>query len=276
MLIKLLRQQITEYGKTNQVASKKFQELLEKTIKEYHERRKFLSEQEAGTTQNQAADDILKWATEEAIKILKGMQADRESFRKLGLTFEEKAFYDILIHLRDQYNFEYGEDINVDGIVINGKCKSLAHKIKELIDAKSSYADWLNNSIVRDDLKKKIKICLVKNGYPPQYTPEVFREVMDQVENFKENENVGIRKLENIEDDRDVRNLIYQRLLMNPNISDADLQSEAIELYGERYPDMSLNEWRRVVVAYTPMIRAAAQRKQEDNSMRQYGRAAES
>ena len=276
MLIKLLRQQITEYGKTNQVASKKFQEMLEKTIKEYHERRKFLSEQEAGATQNQAADDILKWATEEAIKILKGMQADRESFRKLGLTFEEKAFYDILIHLRDQYNFEYGEDKNVDGIVINGKCKSLAHKIKELIDAKSSYADWLNNSIVRDDLKKKIKICLVKNGYPPQYTPEVFREVMDQVENFKENENVGIRKLENIEDDRDVRNLIYQRLLMNPNISDADLQSEAIELYGERYPDMSLNEWRRVVVAYTPMIRAAAQRKQEDNSMRQYGMAAES
>ncbi|MBQ4034139.1 MAG: hypothetical protein II623_01625, partial [Paludibacteraceae bacterium] len=29
-----------------------------------------------------------------------------------------------------------------------------------------------------------------KNGYPPQYTPEVFREVMEQVENFKENEEV--------------------------------------------------------------------------------------
>jgi type I restriction enzyme R subunit len=37
-------------------------------------------------------------------------------------------------------------------------------------------------------LKQDIKICLVKNGYPPQYTPEVFREVMEQVENFKENE----------------------------------------------------------------------------------------
>ena len=36
--------------------------------------------------------------------------------------------------------------------------------------------------------EQDIKICLVKNGYPPQYTPEVFREVMDQVENFKENE----------------------------------------------------------------------------------------
>ena len=29
-----------------------------------------------------------------------------------------------------------------------------------------------------------------KNGYPPRYTPEVFREVMEQVENFKENEDV--------------------------------------------------------------------------------------
>ena len=36
--------------------------------------------------------------------------------------------------------------------------------------------------------KFDIKVCLIKNGYPPQYTPEVFREVMEQVENFKENE----------------------------------------------------------------------------------------
>lgn len=116
------------------------------------------------------------------------MQADRESFRKLGLTFEEKAFYDILIHLRDKNNFVYGEDKEVDGVVINDKCKSLACKIKDIIDAKSTFADWLNNQRVRDQLKQDIKICLVKNGYPPQYTPEVFREVMEQVENFKENE----------------------------------------------------------------------------------------
>ena len=32
----------------------------------------------------------------------------------------------------------------------------------------------------------EIKICLVKNGYPPQYSPEVFNKVMEQVENFEE------------------------------------------------------------------------------------------
>ncbi|MBR3455900.1 MAG: DUF3387 domain-containing protein, partial [Bacteroidaceae bacterium] len=146
--------------------------------------------QEAGATQEATAESIIKNATEQALNILKGMQADRESFRKLGLTFEEKAFYDILIHLRDKNNFEYGEDKEIDGIVVNDKCKSLACKIREIIDAKSSFADWLNNQRVRDQLKQDIKICLVKNGYPPQYTPEVFREVMEQVENFKENEGV--------------------------------------------------------------------------------------
>ena len=115
------------------------------------------------------------------------MNADRESFRKIGLTFEEKAFYDILMALRDEYNFEYGTDKVVDGVMVNDKCKALAKKIKEIIDTKSSFADWLNNKIVRDQLKFDIKVCLIKNGYPPQYSPEVFRKVMEQVENFEEN-----------------------------------------------------------------------------------------
>ena len=195
MLIKLLRSQISEYGRVNQIASKKFQEMLEETIKQYHERRKFLSEEEAGATQDQTAEDIIKEATEQALAILNGMKADRESFRKLGLTFEEKAFYDILIALRDKNNFVYGEDKTVDGIVINEKCKSLARKIKEIVDAKSSFADWLNNQRVREQLKLDIKICLVKNGYPPQYTPEVFREVMDQVENFNENSGYSVSEV---------------------------------------------------------------------------------
>ena len=81
----------------------------------------------------------------------------------------------------------YGTDKEVDGVVINDKCKALAQKVKEIIDTKSSFADWLNNQNVRNQLKLEIKICLVKNGYPPQYSPEVFKKVMEQVENFEEN-----------------------------------------------------------------------------------------
>lgn len=187
LLIKMLRKQITEYSKTNQVAAKKYQEMLEATIAEYHERRKHLSLEEAGEAQEQTANQIIENATTQALKILREMNADRDSFRKIGLTFEEKAFYDILMSLRDEYNFEYGEDKKVNGVTVNDKCKSLAKKIKEIIDTKSSFADWLNNQIVRDQLKFDIKVCLIKNGYPPQYSPEVFSKIMEQVENFEEN-----------------------------------------------------------------------------------------
>lgn len=187
MLVKMLRKQIKEYSKTNQLAAKKFQEMLEETIKQYHERRSHLAAEEAGEAQEHATEDIIQSATEQALRILKDMNADRESFRKIGLTFEEKAFYDILMTLRDEYRFEYGTNKNIDGIIINDKCKVLAKKIKEILDTKSSFADWLNNQIVRDRLKFDIKVCLIKNGYPPQYSPEVFRKVMEQVENFEEN-----------------------------------------------------------------------------------------
>ena len=187
LLIKMLRKRITEYGKTNQVAAKRFQEMLEETIKSYHERRKNLPIEEAGEAQEQTSEAIIKSATEQALKILDELDVDVASFRKIGLTFEEKAFYDILLALRDQYNFEYGEDRTVNGVIVNDKCKSLAKKIKEIIDTQSSFSDWLNNQNVREKLKFDIKLCLLNSGYPPQYSPDVFRKVMEQVENFEEN-----------------------------------------------------------------------------------------
>lgn len=110
LLVKLLRRQISEYGRTNQMAAKKFREMLEETIRQYHERRKHLTTEEAGAAQEETSEEIIRNATEQALRILKEMHADRESFRKVDLTFEEKAFYDILMALRDQYNFEYGTD----------------------------------------------------------------------------------------------------------------------------------------------------------------------
>ena len=186
LLIKMLRKKIVDYGRTNALAAKKYQEMLEATIKIYHERRKHLGEEEAGETQEKASGEILKNATEQALDILHKLNADRESFRAMGLTFEEKAFYDILMHLRDEYDFEYGTDSKFG----NDKCKSLAKKIKGIIDTKSAFSDWLNNQRVRDTLKQEIKICLIKNGYPPVYSSAVFQEIMGQVENFKENEDV--------------------------------------------------------------------------------------
>lgn len=185
VLIKMLRKSIKEYKDTNKLAAEKFEELLNKTLEEYHNRRASLSSAEAGATQTEAVDSIIRNATQQALDILSKLGEDKDSFRKLGLTFEEKAFYDILMHLRDKYNFEYGEDIKVGSLIINDRCKLLAKKIKELIDVQSSFTDWLNNTNVRADLNQKIFFCLIKNGYPPQHNNEVFDQVMEQVENFK-------------------------------------------------------------------------------------------
>lgn len=187
VLMKLLRKKITEYGKVNKASAKKYKEMLDETIALYHDRRKQLSAQEIGDTQEITADQIIASATLQAENILKDLNEDKERFRKLGLTFEEMAFYDILIKMRDEKDFEYGEDVfDADvGIMINKKIQKLAKKIKELIDLKSSFTDWLNNINVRNQLKSDIKFCLFDNGYPPIYSQEVFNQVMEQVENYK-------------------------------------------------------------------------------------------
>ena len=185
VLVKLLRKSIKEYKKTNKIAAELYEDLLKKTLEEYYNRKTSLTPEEASAAQNEAIEEIIKNATEQALKILAELGENKESFRKLGLTFEEKAFYDILMHLRDKHNFVYGEDKNIGGLIINDKCKTLAQKIKELIDIQSSFTDWLNNSNVRAELNQKLFICLFKAGYPPQFNDEVFDQVMEQVENFK-------------------------------------------------------------------------------------------
>jgi len=185
LLIKMLRKTIREYKATNKVAAERYEELLRKTLEAYHERRVALSASEASATQSEAVTAIINEATRQAMDLLRQLGEDKESFRGLGLTFEEKAFYDILMHLRDKYNFVYGEDKRVGSLIINDKCKALAKKIKELIDVQSTFTDWLNNQKIRADLNQKLFFCLRAGGYPPQYNREVFDQVMEQVEHFK-------------------------------------------------------------------------------------------
>lgn len=186
VLIKMLRKGISQYRDTNKIAAEKFEELLQKTIDEYHNRRTKLSSEEASAAQRDAVDEIIRNATQQALAILNQLGEDKESFRSLGLTFQEKAFYDILMHLRDTHNFEYGVDKKMGSFIINDKCKALAKKVKELIDTKSSFADWLTNGNVRAELNQELFFLLDENGYPPDWNDEVFDQVLNQVENYKQ------------------------------------------------------------------------------------------
>ena len=188
VLVKMLRKSIAQYKDTNKFAAEKFEDLLKKTLEEYHNRRAALSSVEATQTQKDTVDEIIRNATQQALDILGKLGEDKESFRKLGLTFEEKAFYDILMHMRDVHNFDYGTDRQVGSLIINDKCKALAQKVKELIDTKSCFADWLSNTNVRAELNQGLWFLLDENGYPPEWSDDVFDQVLDQVENYKEHQ----------------------------------------------------------------------------------------
>ena len=179
LLSKLLERKIDEYAKVNKVQAKKFSEMLEDVIDAYNTRDKFTFANEvAGQTidsVNALVEEKVKSLTERLLEIFRGLNKDKEEFRALGITFEEKAFFDILVDIRNRNGFEYPDE----------RCISLAKKIKELVDGTAIYADFLNNNNLRNQMASEIAYLIYKEGYPPQWDDEVFRRVLDQVQNYK-------------------------------------------------------------------------------------------
>ena len=96
---------------------------------------------------------------------------------RLGIDFEEKAFYDILKELCVKYDFSYPED----------KLIELAKAIKDLVDNLSRFPDWNNKDSIKSELKVGLILLLDENGYPPVERDEVYKEIFEQAENFKKN-----------------------------------------------------------------------------------------
>ncbi|MDY5148001.1 type I restriction endonuclease [Actinotignum sanguinis] len=166
-LLMLLKQSIRDYRKTNKVKAAQFEERLTLVVERYNSRDDvFVSE---------VVEDFINDLSDQIITILHDLQEDQNSFEAMGISYEEKAFYDILIKVRDDHEFEYADD----------KCIPLAKAIKKLVDDKSQYADWAGRSDVKSMLNRDITILLYKNGYPPQWKKEVFDQIMEQAENFK-------------------------------------------------------------------------------------------
>ena len=272
LLCKLVAKAIKAYRKTNKIQAEKFQLMLEKVIDDYNTRDKltFTNEVTQGVVTGvvNIVEDKISTLTDKLKQILKDLKVDSEKFKELGITFEEKAFFDVLTEVRDTHKFEYADE----------RCIELAKKIKLLIDDTAVYADWLNNTNLRNKLASQLTILIYKEGYPPEWDEEVFKKVLDQVENYKKNGTSKLKftKLGSVEDDQEVRNLIFNRLQMDADTDDMQLQREVTELFSERYPDMTLNDWRHIIEAYTPMVRNASKSYAKELSIRQYDMAAES
>ncbi len=171
-LLKLLKKAINSYGQTNKVKALEFDERLRNVVETYNSRDKLVFTSEV-------VADFVNDLSDQLLQILRDLQDDQTSFEKLGITFEEKAFYDILVKVRDEHGFPYADE----------KCIVLAKKIKELVDDKSQYADWSTRDDIKNQLNMDLTILLYQNGYPPEWDEEIFEKVMEQAENFKKYDN---------------------------------------------------------------------------------------
>lgn len=170
-LLKLLKKAITAYGRTNKVKAIEFDERLRQVVDAYNSRDKLVFT-------SAVVADFVNDLSDQLINIMKDLKEDQDSFSKMGITFEEKAFYDILVKVRDDHGFPYADD----------KCIVLAKKIKELVDDKAQFADWSTRDDIKNQLNMDLTVLLYKNGYPPEWDDEVFEKVMEQAENFKKYE----------------------------------------------------------------------------------------
>lgn len=179
LLVKMLAKAIKEYSKTNKVAAKKFEDMLKELIQQYNDRDKdVFGNKVAGQAVEQIQQEVDKKVqslTDKILELFKDLKKDKEKFKELGITFEEKAFFDILVAVRDENKFEYPDE----------KCVELSKKIKELIDNTAIYADWNNNDNLKAELADNMIDLLYDNGYPPAWNDDVYERVMDQVNNFK-------------------------------------------------------------------------------------------
>ena len=165
ILQRLLNQAITEFRKVNKIKAVEFADRLKKLVDDYNNRRM----DEAYTKQ------VLDEVAEELTKLLEKLKEEKDSFKDLGIDYEEKAFYDILKAVAEKYGFPYPHD----------KMISLAKGIKIIVDDKSKYADWSTRDDIKADLQVDLILLMKKYEYPPETIPDVYPEVLEQAENFK-------------------------------------------------------------------------------------------
>lgn len=168
LMERLLRQVIRAFQRVNKVRALDFTKRLNDLIDRYNDRKDRVA----------FADDVVTEVAHQMTELLKSLHAEKNSFAAMGITYEEKAFYDILKSVAQQFGFDYPED----------KLLLLAVRIKDLVDDKSRYTDWAMRGDIKDSLKMDLIILLVEHGYPPVTNDAVFKEILEQAENFKRNQ----------------------------------------------------------------------------------------
>ena len=165
LLQKLLAKAIDDIKKINKITGIDFSKRLQFIVDKYNERKE----------NDILRSEVLEDFTDEIIDLYYALKKEKDSFKDLGIDFEEKAFYDILKALAIKYDFTYPED----------KLIHLAQEVKDVVDDKARYTDWSKRDDIKAELKVDLIILLAENDYPPIDRDEVYKEIFEQAENFK-------------------------------------------------------------------------------------------
>ncbi|QBG34792.1 type I restriction endonuclease subunit R [Litorilituus sediminis] len=167
LLQKMLAKAIDEMKKVNLAQGVDFTKRFKALVDKYNERKE----------EDVLVSEVLEDFSDEIINMFTDLKTEMDSNDDLGISFEEKAFYDILKSLAVKYDFSYPED----------KLIELAQAVKEVVDDKAKYTDWNNRDDIKAELKVDLIMLLAKFGYPPVSRDEVYKEIFAQAENFKKN-----------------------------------------------------------------------------------------
>lgn len=166
LLQQLLARAIDEIKKVNKVKGVDFSRKMEGLVSRYNERKGDVLRSEVYEEMAEQLTDLI-WQ----------VQKEFSAGEKLGIDFEEKAFYDILKELCIKYDFQYPED----------KLIELSKAVKDLVDEQAKFPDWSKRNDIKSALKVGLILLLDEHGYPPVERDEVYEEIFEQAENFKKN-----------------------------------------------------------------------------------------
>ena len=155
LLKKLLEERIHVYQRSNLVQSQKFSDLLNMTLSNYLK---------GMLTNEEVIAELLKMAKEIAVS--------ENQANDLGLSKEEKAFYDALTRPQAVQDFYTNEQ--------------LVEMTKELTEAlrKNRTIDWQKKESARAGMRKLIKRLLKKYKYPPEEELNAMDIVLKQCEQW--------------------------------------------------------------------------------------------
>ncbi|NJC25682.1 type I restriction endonuclease subunit R [Neolewinella antarctica] len=167
LLQKLLAQAIAEFKKVNRLQGTNFSEKLRGLVERYNDR----------TENDTYVGDVIEEMSDSIIDLYQQLTREMNSFGDMGIDFEEKAFYDILLQLSVKYDFTYPLDRMLD----------LAEAMKVIVDDKVRYEDWSERADIKAELKVSLVLLLAEFKYPPITNDDVYQKVFEQVEGYKMN-----------------------------------------------------------------------------------------